>query len=366
MTIKYVKLFFLHLFCLFLLISCNENEQSVQIIGKIKNSNLKRVYLTDSYQWDVLLDSCDVVNNSFVFDRKKIDFLTYSIYYKDSIGNLHSLEYVNRVLSPNAVKFLTNYFMLDSSKILIHGDWKTNNNHYYEVITSEENKALFRTQMMNFGDLNPDTAKRTKQLNEYLEIIKEFPSSNYLLSQLNSNKSLATKHELQLLLSKFSTKTLNSSLGMSLKNYVKNKTETVYFDNVELKNTNGDNKTLLDNSAKVNMLIFWASWCGPCRQEVPVLKNLFNQFSDKGLTMTSVSIDESKKEWLEAIEIEKMPWPQLIIPSEKLELIKARFEIAGIPYVIFTDSNGKLISRTIGSEKGDYELYKKLIEKNLK
>lgn len=350
---------------LILLFSCKQNGEEVQIIGNIKNSNLKKVYLTDSYEWEILLDSCIVKNDIFSFNRKVVDFKTYSISFKDIDGNLNSIEFINRVISPKSPKFYTSFFMLDSSIIQINGDWNIQRNHYYEITAGSENKALLRTQMIQFGYLDPEKSKRASQLNEYLKIIAEYPNSNYLLTQLNANKSPATKKELQQMLSKFSSKALESDIGKSLSKYTLDKKDDVYFDNVSLDNSHGNKTNLLDSSAKINMLVFWASWCGPCRQEIPMLKELYIKYKRKGLSITSVSIDEKKDDWLKAVAIDKVPWSQLIISIEDMETFKNNYEINGIPYIIFTDKKGKLITRTIGSEKGDFKAYKEIIEKQL-
>jgi thiol-disulfide isomerase/thioredoxin len=358
-----MKFFFILL--LFTFYSCKNTTTAIQITGALKNSNLKKVYLMDSYEWEIPLDSCEVINGTFSFTRKEVDFKLYSIYSKDTVGNLKSIEFINRVLSPETPKFYTNYFMLDSSIVQISGDWNVYKNHYYEITAGSENKALLRTQMIQFGYLDPEKSKRASQLNEYFKIIAEYPNSNYLLTQLNTNKSTATKKELQQMLSKFSTKALESNIGKSLSKYTLDKKEDVYFDNVLLNNSHGNKTNLLDSSAKINMLVFWASWCGPCRQEVPMLKELYTKYKGKGLSITSVSIDEKKDEWLIAVAIDKVPWTQLIIPIQNMETFKNNYEINGIPYIIFTDRKGKLITRTIGSEKADFKTYTEIIEKQL-
>jgi len=63
---------------------------------------------------------------------------------------------------------------------------------------------------------------------------------------------------------------------------------------------------LFDTSSKLNMIIIWASWCGPCIQEIPALKQLNEIYASKGLSMTTVSIDDAINLWREALQQEKM------------------------------------------------------------
>lgn len=106
-----------------------------------------------------------------------------------------------------------------------------------------------------------------------------------------------------------------------------------------------------DNDYKNKKLIlinFWASWCIPCRQEIPQLKQIFNNYKDKGFNIISVSIDEDFNLWKNASQQEHIPWTNIaeIVDQTKSKNIE-NFVVKAVPASYLVDGNGKIISRDI-------------------
>ena len=105
---------------------------------------------------------------------------------------------------------------------------------------------------------------------------------------------------------------------------------------------------------KYVLIDFWASWCAPCRKEIPNLKRIYAGFSPKGLQIISVSIDKKKADWLKALTEENMPWPNLL--DEKG--IDKQFMVRYIPALFLVDQTGTVIADDLRGEA----LYQKLKE----
>ena len=82
---------------------------------------------------------------------------------------------------------------------------------------------------------------------------------------------------------------------------------------VQSKDANGKTHKLSQYAGKGKwvLLDFWASWCGPCQEEMPNVIDAYNKFHGKGFEIVGISLDEDKDEWLGAVEGWGMPWIQL-------------------------------------------------------
>lgn len=97
--------------------------------------------------------------------------------------------------------------------------------------------------------------------------------------------------------------------------------------------------------AKSNLLIcFWASWCGPCIKEIPIIKSIYEKYHSKGLDILSISIDNSKLYWIKSLKSLEMPWKQTILDNikEKNEFEKF-FKISFIPQIFLVTKDSSII-----------------------
>jgi peroxiredoxin len=105
----------------------------------------------------------------------------------------------------------------------------------------------------------------------------------------------------------------------------------------------GKTWTLKEQRGKVVVLNFWATWCPPCRKEMPDLETLYQQFKDQGFVILAIS-DEDADKVRPFIAEQKVTYPILLDPGRKVNEL---FQIEGIPKTFVYDRNGKLAAQSI-------------------
>lgn len=123
-----------------------------------------------------------------------------------------------------------------------------------------------------------------------------------------------------------------------------------------------DNKgkivTLSDFKGKSVVLIFWASWCGPCLKELPYLIQLYNEHYNNEVVFIAISLDNNKDSWLSAIKRYNMPFIHVFDAKGWMTEPALIYGVSGIPDNFLIDPNGILV----GHERGIDSIRKKLLD----
>ena len=96
---------------------------------------------------------------------------------------------------------------------------------------------------------------------------------------------------------------------------------------------------------------FWASWCGPCRAEMPNVTACYEKYHDKGLDIVAISFDNTKDAWLNAIKNMKMPWVHLSDLAGWKSIASDIYDIKAIPSNILFDGEGKVVDIDLRGEQ---------------
>ena len=116
----------------------------------------------------------------------------------------------------------------------------------------------------------------------------------------------------------------------------------------------GQDVSLAQYKGQVVMLNFWASWCGPCRQEMPLLESIYRKYGKMGFTMIGVNVEpdsNAANEWLKATPVS---FPILYDRDSKVSKL---YDVAGMPSTVIIDRTGKLRVLHRGYKPGDENEY---------
>ncbi|RGN45767.1 MULTISPECIES: TlpA disulfide reductase family protein [unclassified Bacteroides] len=132
------------------------------------------------------------------------------------------------------------------------------------------------------------------------------------------------------------------------------------FVNFSMENPEGKTVQLSDfiGKSKYTLVDFWASWCGPCRREMPNLVSAYKEYKDKGLQIVGVSLDRDETSWKDALKTLNMTWPQMsdlkFWNSEGAQL----YAVRSIPYTVLIAQDGTIVAKGLHGK----ELQEKLAE----
>ena len=210
-------------------------------------------------------------------------------------------------------------------------------------------------------DVQLDSLEK-EQKNKYLHFVKENPDSFISILALNKYDLTPLYSDVAPFFNLLSERVKNTKSG---KEYAVNleriKTTSVgkLAPNFTQKDVNGNDVKLSDYKGKYVFVDFWASWCGPCRQENPNVLKAYKKYHSKGFDVLGVSLDveQMKDNWLNAIKEDNLPWVQvsdLKMNNKAAEL----YGIKAIPQNILIDPKGVIIAKNL---KGK-ELHLKLAE----
>ena len=335
--------------------ACQPKNDNFKVNVSLANGNEKTVYLQKYVDnAPVTIDSAVITNEAATLSAGKDNpQILYSLKIKGMRGSMP--------------------FFADNKDVTIVGD--INNPQGVEIMASESQAELdayndqlneFETQirdlyaLMNDAFSNNDsimmdslnkvgTALMEQQDNFRDEYIKAHPESFVTHYILDGVKQEYPVDQLKDLMAGFTTESIyRDHLNEYLTKQERLEVGQPFID-FTLQTKDGENITLSEKIAqnKLTLVDFWASWCGPCRKENPVVKAAYEQFHELGFDVVGVSVDQDEEAWLKAVEDDQLPWTQVRDTENKASEL---YMIYYIPSNFLFDQNGTMVAKGLRGE----------------
>lgn len=237
----------------------------------------------------------------------------------------------------------------------------------YDVVAHIYGKDWYQIEdtSANYASLHKsmDSLQEKYSLPLLKKLLQQHPDSYASGFVLSGNREVGSIPEKEKLFNMLSARVKKSAEAQKYKDYIlglKSSNVGSTVANFILPDPSGHNLDFAKLKGKYVLIDFWASWCSPCRQSFPHMREVYKKYKSDKFEIYSVSIDEDKNAWLKAVKEENNPWLQSL---DTKNISQKGFAVTGVPSTFLIDPQGKIIAKEVGFDpSGNSEIEKKLGE----
>jgi len=342
-------------------------QKPFSLNGTLKNDKgNEKIYLSYSKDGKTFLDSTELKNGTFAFKGEVADPLRASVYKKPTEKN-GKRDFLSIYLEPANIQLVAADSLKNAS---ISGSKVNADNEKLKALTKPVQDKLAAINS-EFGKLTAEQRKdktlteaiykryetASKELEPiYIDFARSNPQSYVSLSAISQiATSESAQPEAEKAYAALSQNLKDSKSGKDISTYfsaVKNTKIGIQAIDFTQNDVNDKPVKLSDFKGKYVLVDFWASWCGPCRQENPNVVAAYNQYKDKGFTVLGVSLDQpgKKEAWLKAIADDQLTWTHVSDLKFWDNAVAKQYGIRSIPANFLIDPNGKIVAKGLRGE----------------
>lgn len=351
----------------FAVMSCKKDGYEINgTVTGIENGN--KAYLeTQGDQGAIPLDTAVVEDGKFKFDGKLKDGIELAFVRVETLNGT-----IPMIIENGTITIEIDKDTIQKSKI-----GGTKQNDFFQAY-NEESKIIYK-KMSKFQEVNQEKMAAAQQAqdtatvnslmvefgkfqDEMNEQSKKFISKNptalvsaLLVENFLMRNSLKPE-EIKPLYEKLDKSILETKSGKNVKKMF----ESLNSVNIgsmapDFSAPSPDGKviSLKESMGKVTLIDFWASWCGPCRQENPNVVAMYNELHEKGLNIIGVSLDKEgdTEAWKTAIAKDGLTWNHISNLKHWKEPIAEQYNVKSIPATFLLDASGKIVAKDLRGEE---------------
>lgn len=332
-----------------------QDDNNFSITGMVKDEHVREVYLTYYSAHGLLTDSASVIDHAYTLSGRIPQGMVVSL---SSVGP-------DDIPTPDR---LASVFLMPSDHFRV-----THGKAFSDIVVTgsptnaEYGKLIQRLKAYNAQKAaQPGEGEREEVYGRYM---RENPNSPLLLFAFINyvgNPGAITSQDvpkIRTFLGLFSDSMRNTAALLSIAHQLDNKEtfETVVAVGKQApdftqNDTTGRPVSLSSFRGKYVLVDFWASWCGPCRQENPTVVAAYQKFHGKGFEIIGVSLDQNEKAWKKAIRADKLTWTHVSDLKYWDNTVAKVYGVQGVPQNFLIDPQGKIIARGLRGVELDNKL----------